>query len=75
MIIDFSSDAVLIGLVAVGLLVVAIVAIGAAADRREREAMRVLAARVGAWWANRNSSGATVYQRAVNDSAEKRRAA
>ena len=75
MIIDFSSDMVLIELVVVGLLVVAIVAIGAAADRREREAMRVLAERVGRWWANRDSSRATAHQRAVSDSAEKRRAA
>lgn len=75
MIVDFSSDMVLIGLVVVGLLVVAIVAIGAVADRREREAMRVLAERVGGWWANRDSSRATAHQRAVSGSAEKRRAA
>jgi len=75
MIIDFSSGVVLIGLVVVALLVVGIVAIGAVADRREREAMRALAERIGAWWAKRDSPCANVHLRAVNHGAEKRRAA
>ena len=53
MVIDFTALMVPIGLGAVTLLAVTVAGIGACLDDREREAMRLRAMQVGAWWLGR----------------------
>jgi hypothetical protein len=55
MVIDFTAEMLPIGLGAVALLALTVAGIGSCTDEREREAMRVLALRVGAWWLNQSS--------------------